>query len=283
MNKISDILREATDGQIDESVLSDIESAFDARVADKAKIHVDKALLEQDELYTSKLEELLEALDLDHTKKLKKIVEAIDADRTGKLKAVISKYETILSEDADGFKTELVESISHYLDAFLEESIPSGEIKEAVKNKKAIAVLEGIRSHLAVDAALEKDSIKEAVVDGKKQINEASQKLESVLQEKAVIQEELQTMKSAALLQEKTAGLDERTGKYIRKMLSGKDVEYISENFDYTVKLFQKKEESRLEGLKIEALTETTKVDRVIEEKAESAPLSPYMSELNKY
>jgi len=283
MNKISDILREATDGQIDESVLSDIESAFDARVADKAKIHVDKALLEQDELYTSKLEELLEALDLDHTKKLKKIVEAIDADRTGKLKAVISKYETILSEDADGFKTELVESISHYLDAFLEESIPSGEIKEAVKNKKAIAVLEGIRSHLAVDAALEKDSIKEAVVDGKKQINEASQKLESVLQEKAVIQEELQTMKSAALLQEKTAGLDERTGKYIRKMLSGKDVEYISENFDYTVKLFQKKEESRLEGLKTEALTETTKVDRVIEEKAEPAPLSPYMSELNKY
>ena len=107
-------------------------------------------------------------LTKDITKKLKKIVEAIDADRTGKLKAVIGKYESILSEDADGFKQELVESISQYLDAFLEESIPSTEIKEAVKNKKAIAVLEGIRSHLAVDAALEKDSIKEAVVDGKK-------------------------------------------------------------------------------------------------------------------
>jgi len=283
MKNISDILREATDGQIDESVLSDIESAFETRVAEKAKIHVDKALLEQDELYTNKLEELLEALDVDHTKKLKKVVEAIDADRTGKLKAVIQKYETILSEDADGFKEELVESISTYLDAFLEESIPSVEIKEAVKNKKAIAVLEGIRKHLAVDAALEKDSIKEAVVDGKNQINEASQKLESVLQEKAVIEDELQAMKSEKLLSEKTAGLDERTGKYIRKMLSGKDPEYIAENFDYTVKLFEKKEESRLEGLKTEALTESTKVDRVVEEKVEEKPNNPYMSELSKY
>ena len=283
MKNISDILREATDGQIDESVLSDIESAFETRVAEKAKIHVDKALLEQDELYTSKLEELLEALDLDHTKKLKKIVEAIDADRTGKLKAVIGKYESILSEDADGFKQELVESISQYLDAFLEESIPSTEIKEAVKNKKAIAVLEGIRSHLAVDAALEKDSIKEAVVDGKKQINEASQKLESVLQEKVVLEEELKALKSDKLLSEKTADLDERTGKYIRKMLSGKDPEYIAENFDYTVKLFEKKEESRLEGLKTEALTESTKVDRVVEEKVEEKPNNPYMSELSKY
>ena len=54
MKNISEILREATDGQIDESVLSDIEAAFETRVAEKAKIHVDKALLEQDELYTSK-------------------------------------------------------------------------------------------------------------------------------------------------------------------------------------------------------------------------------------
>jgi len=283
MKNISDILREATDGQIDESVLTDIETAFESKVAEKAKIHVDKALLEQDELYTSKLEELLEALDIDHTKKLKKIVEAIDADRTGKLKAVIGKYETILSEDAESFKSQLVETISEYLDTFLAESIPSDEIKEAVHNKKAIAVLEGIRKHLAVDSALEKDSIKEAVLDGKKTIHEAGQKLESALQEKAVVEEELQTIKSELLIKEKTAGLDERTGKYIRKMLSGKDSEYITENFDYTLKLFQKKEESRLEGLKTEALTETVKVDRVIEEKAEQAPSNPYMSELSKY
>lgn len=66
-------------------------------------------------------------------------------------------------------------------------------------------------------------------------------------------------------------------------MLSNKPFEYVNENFDYTLKLFEKKEESRLEGLKAEALTETVKVDRVIEEKVEEKPLQPYMSELSKY
>ena len=284
MNDIAKILKEATDGEIDETVLEAIETAFETRLEEKAKLHVDKALLEQDELYTNKLEQLLEALDVDHTKKLKKVVEAVDADRANKLKAVVAKYENVLTEDADAFKTQLVESISEYLDTFLQETVPAEEIKEAVKNKKAIAVLENLRTHLAVDSALEKDSIKEAVADGKNQINEATTKLESALQEKSVVEEELNTLKANLLISEKTAKLDERTSKYVKKMLDGKDLEYINENFDYTLKLFQKKEESRLEGLKTEALNESTKVDHIVEESVEAPDASnPYMSELSKY
>jgi len=281
---ISEILKEATNGAIDESTLAAIESAFEKRLEEKTQLHVDKALIEQDELYTSKLEKLLEALDADHTKKLEKVVEAVDADRTAKLKAVIKKYESALTEDAENFKTELVESISSYLDEYLQESIPAEEIKEAVKNKKAIQVLEGIRNHLAVDSALQKESIKDAVLDGKNQINEATTKLESALQEKAVVEEELNTIKANLLIEQKTAGLDERSAKYVKKALAGKDVEFIAENFDYTLKLFEKKEESRLESLKEQALEDTTKVDRVVEEKVETpAPSNPYMSELSKY
>lgn len=283
MNTISDILREATDGQIDEAVLTSIEEAFNVRLEEKVKIHVDKALLEQDELYSNKLEELLEALDSDHSKKLKKVVEAVDADRANKLKAVVSKYEGILNEDAEAFKQSLVESISEYLDAYIAESVPAEDIKEAVKNKKAVAVLEDLRKHLAIDTALQKESIKEAVADGKSQINEASTKLESALNEKAKVEEELQSLKVSQFITEKTKELDERTSKYISKMLGNKPYDYVTENFDYTLKLFEKKEESRLEGLKAEALTETVKVDRVIEEKVEEKPLSPYMSELSKY
>lgn len=281
---ISEILKEATNGAIDESTLAAIESAFEKRLEEKTQLHVDKALIEQDELYTSKLEKLLEALDSDHTKKLEKVVEAIDADRTAKLKAVIEKYESALTEDAENFKTELVESISSYLDEYLQESIPAEEIKEAVKNKKAIQVLEGIRNHLAIDSALQKESIKDAVLDGKNQINEATTKLESALQEKAVVEEELNTIKANLLIEQKTAGLDERSAKYVKKALAGKDVGFIAENFDYTLKLFEKKEESRLESLKEQALEDTTKVDRVVEEKVETpAPSSHYMSELSKY
>lgn len=283
---ISQILKEATDGAIDEAVLTQIETAFEERLAEKTKIHVDQALFAQDELYTSKLEKLLEAIDVDHSKKLNKVVEAIDKDRTSKLKAVVSKYEKVLTEDANTFKEELVESISTYLDQFLQETIPAADIQEAVKNKKAIKVLEGIRNNLAIDSALEKESIKDAVIDGHKQINEASIKLESALQEKSVIEKELTTLKSNLLIEQKTSNLDERSAKYIKKVLSGKSPEFIAENFDYTLKLFNKKEESRLESLKVEALNDTVKIDRVIAEKVEeptAAPSNPYLSELSKY
>jgi hypothetical protein len=271
---ISEILKEATDGAIDESTLAAIETAFEKRLEEKTQLHVDKALLEQDE----------EALDADHTKKLEKVVEALDADRAGKLKAIVEKYETALTEDAENFKSELVESISTYLDEYIQESIPTEEIKEAVKNKKAIQVLADLRTNLAVDSALQKESIKDAVLDGKNQINEATTKLESALQEKAVIEEELNTIKSNLLIEQKTADLDERSAKYIKKVLAGKDAEFIAENFDYTLKLFEKKEVSRLESLKEQALEDTTKVDRVVEEKVET-PVSDngYMSELSKY
>lgn len=285
MQNISDILREATNGQVDDAVLTDIENAFNHRLQEKAKLHVDKALLEQDELYSAKLEKLLEAIDADHSAKLEKVVKAIDKDRVAKLKAVVTKYENTLNEDAEGFKAELVESISEYLDAFLEESVPTAEIKEAVKNKKAVTVLEGLRKHLAVDSALEKESIKDAVSDGKNQINEATVRLESALQEKDAVIEELNSIKSNLLIEQKTSGLDERTSKFVKKMLNGKSYDYIAENFDYTLKLFGKKEESRLESLKTEALENTSKSD-VLQEQVvveSTAPASPYMAELSKY
>ena len=67
------------------------------------------------------------------------------------------------------------------------------------------------------------------------------------------------------------------------------DVEFINENFDYTIKLFKKKESDRLETLKEEALSTRENVDRVIyEDTSKEADVitesnSPYLSELSKY
>ena len=94
------------------------------------------------------------------------------------------------------------------------------------------------------------------------------------------------TIKSNLLIEQKTSKLDERSAKYVKKVLAGKSPEFIAENFEYTLKLFNKKEESRLESLKEEALKDTVKVDRVIAEKVEkpaAAPSNPYLSELSKY
>ena len=124
---------------LSEESLTKIKEAIEVKVKEKVSIHVEKALTEQDELYSSKLEQLLKAIDTDHSKKLEKVVEAIDTDRAEKLKMVVEKYEQALNNDAASFKAQLVESISDYLESFLEEKIPTADIQEAVRNKKAIS------------------------------------------------------------------------------------------------------------------------------------------------
>ncbi len=284
---IKQILSEATNGALNEEVLSEIENVFEQKVNDKVEIHVEQALNDQDELYTEKLNELVEKIDADHSNKLKRVVEAIDSDRAEKLKVVVEKYESALNEEAENFQSQLIESVSDYLDVYLEEKIPVESVQEAVKNTKAKKILDGLRNHLAVDSALEKESIKEAVIDGHNQINEASKKLESVAEENAVLKEELDTVKTGLMLEQKTAGLDKKTKQYINKALKGKDAEFIAENFDYTLKLFKKKESDRLETLKEEALSTRENVDRVVyeskQEIVEEKVSSPYLSELSKY
>ena len=285
---IKQILSEATNGALNEEVLSEIENVFEQKVNDKVEIHVEQALNEQDELYTEKLNVLIQKIDEDHSSKLKRVVKAIDGDRANKLKMVIEKYESALNGEAESFQTQLIESISDYLDVYLEEKIPAESVQEAVKNTKAKKILEGLRNHLAVDSALEKQSIKEAVVDGHNQINEASKKLESIAKQNAVLKEELQAAKAGLILEQKTAGLDKRAKQYVSKVMQGKDAEFITENFDYTLKLFKKKESNRLETLKEEAFSTRKNVDRVIyedtkQEIVEEKVLSPYLQELSKY
>ena len=289
MSTIKDILKEATGGALNEEVLGEIEKVFESKVDSKVQIHVEQALNEQDELYSSKLEQLIEKIDADHSAKLTQVVEAIDADRANKLQMVIEKYENALNEDSENFKSTLVENISDYIEVYIDEKVPVESIQEAVKNTKARKILEGLRNHLAVDSALEKDAIKSAVVDGKNQINEANTKLESVVNEKAELQKELEVTKANYLLEQKTAKLDERSRNYLLKAMKDKDLEYIQENFDYTLKLLKKKEDDRLESLKEEAYSETPKVDRVVYESTQepinenAQQLSPYMNELSKY
>lgn len=289
---ITDTLKEATKDILTEDVLKEIETAFNNSVNEKVKIHVEKALLEQDEDYSKKLEKLVEAVDSDHTEKLNKVVEALDADRAEKLKAVVEKYEKAISEEAINFKNTLVESISNYLEKFLDEKLPYNDIENAVKNKRALSMLSNLREALAVDMALSKESIKEAVVDGKNKIDEAAKQLEASNKLVEELKTELNKVKSELALESKIQELDADRKAYMKKMFVGKSAEFITENFKYTLGLYDKTEEDRLAGLKAEAVKETVaeKVDRPIvtesvasEQTVAEPAFKNYMSELSKY
>ena len=296
---ITDELKKVGDGILTEESLQAIESAFndsvESKVTDKVNLHVEKALLEQDEEYAGKLETLLEKIDTDHTEKMQKVVEAVDRNNAQKLANVVKKYNTIVNEEAGSFKETLVESIDKYLDLYVEELIPTQDVQEAVQNKRAESVLTELRGMLAVSEAVANESIREAVVDGKNQIDESKKVLEAVSEEKKVLEEKLAASQTALLLEQKTADLPETKRNYLMKVLGDKDAEFITENFDYTLQMFDKTEEEKLDEYKQQATEDKTIIDRPapqavvtesVEEQQQSAsdPLqSTYMNELTKW
>jgi len=288
---ISELLKTATKDILTEDVLKEIETAYEASVDAKVQLHVEKALNEQDEDYAKKLETLLEAIDADHVAKLKKVVEALDADRVRKLKQVIKKYESALTTEATNFKNQMVDQVSNYLELYLEEKLPTADLQEAVNNKRAASVLNEMRNMLSVDMALAQESIRDAVVDGKNKIDEAAKQLEAANKRVATLTEQLNVVNASLILEKKVSSLDEDKKKYMKKMLGSKSAKFIAENFDYTLGLYEKSEEERLNNLVTEAREETvtSAVDRPVIEESVETPASEertfnlYLNELHKY
>jgi DNA polymerase/3'-5' exonuclease PolX len=113
---------------------------------------------------------------------------------------VVKKYEKELNGSANQFKDTLVESISDYLDEYLEESVPTEAIEEATKNRTAREVLGNLRKVLAVDSSLMSESVKEAVMDGKTQIDELSEKVTELEKENSLLKEAYNKQTASLLL-----------------------------------------------------------------------------------
>jgi hypothetical protein len=279
--KVNDLLPENAKEILTEESLTAIEQAF----SNKLKLTVESALAQQDDLYAKKLNQLIAAIDKDHTSKLETVIEAIDRDNTKKLYNVVRRYEKSLTNEASKFKNTLVESISDYLEEFINEAIPFESIQEATKNRTAREVLTNLRKVLAVDSALMSESVQGAVIDGKNQIDTLTQQVEKLANENNVLKESYLKTKANLLIESKTSTLPEKKKEYIKRVLGDKTPKFIEENFDYTLKLFEKKEQERIEVIKEEAFkNRKVKSDAPIlkEQVSTSRQVNPYVSELSK-
>ena len=289
MSNISDLLKEVGKDVLTEDSLKQIETVFnetvDKKVDERSKIATEAALTTQDAEHSKKLEELLEAIDTDHTKKLNKVVEAVDQDRTRKLKNVVRRYRQSINEEATSLKDTVVESVSDYLDSYIEEAIPTKTIEEATTNKRAYALLSDIRKMLSVDMVLASDSIREAVKDGKDTITGQKKELNELTESHNAVSDELEHLKKDLYLEKKLAGLDEKKTNFVRKTFKDKDLTFIEENFEYTVTIFDKKAQESLDFLKEEALkvnkTQDAEVQTIEEGTAKpNTPVDYYAQEL---
>jgi hypothetical protein len=306
-NPITEQLKKVASDVLSEETLDSIEQAFNESVQSKAEelaqLRVEKALVEQDEEHSIKLEKLLEAIDTDHTNKLKRVVGALDKNHSQKLVALVEKFRKEIDGDAKMFKESLVDNISNYIDLYIEKAIPAEDIQEAVKNKHAMTVLESLRKSLSIDNALSNTQVREAVIDGKKQIDEANAALEVLRQENQVLKEQTESKDAKILIEQLTEGLPVTKKRHLEKVFSGKSAKFINENFQYTLDMFDKTEAEKLTTLKEDATAgkkiaerPTVEKKQVVQESVESqieqsnpdnmqdtGLFNNYMGELNRW
>lgn len=270
MSDITKILKEASKDVLTDDSLKQIEEAFNNhvndRVKDRVQVEVDAALEKQDKDYSLKLEKLIKSIDEDHSRKLTKLVESLDLDRAKKLKKVVNLYEKELKVESKKLKDMIGESMSNYFDLYLEESIPTKTIAEAVRNKKAYSVLKEIRNTLGIDLAFSNSLVRDGIIDGKNHINKYSKDRKNLYNENKELKGELDNIKKTLFLNEKTSELSRDKSEYLKNVFNDKSLKFVKENFDYASNIFEKKDHSKRSALKGEAINSSFFKSNVDEE-----------------
>jgi hypothetical protein len=262
-NKIEDVL-----SQISEDILTEdskkllaeaFEAAVETAVTERLDLEVTDALQKLDEEHSVKLEQLLGAIDADHSEKLVAVLEKLDTDHTEKLQFLVKKHDAALNEDAKMFKESLITQLSNYIELYVEKTIPKEELREAVENKRAQKMLDQMKQIMALDDSFINNTIKEAVADGRKTIDTLRQELNESVKQNIQIAQTLKSKSTELMLEKNTASLAKEKKQYVMRMLKDKAPEYITENFDYVVKMFDKQDDEQKE-LVTEQATKTSKV-----------------------
>lgn len=307
MNNVTDLLKKAAGEVLTEDTLASIESAFQTAVKEKAKteadtlveakvkerltLEVENALEKQDDEHATKLSRLLEAIDTDHVKKLKNVVSKIDENHSGKLKWLVKKYRTQMQTEAAQLRDTLTTQISNYLDLYLGKTVPTDQITEAVENIQARKMVDNIKKIISVDSSFVTEQIREALLDGKAKIDNLTKELNQTIQENVELNQKSKSAQANLILEQKTMDLPDDKKAYVKKVLAEKDPEYITENFDYVVEMFERDQQDEVELLKEDAQRDVVSrnVDQpVITESSETAdeadvPVNGYLSELKRF
>lgn len=288
--KIADIISSLDKSVISEETASAIATAFDTAVNEKvqaqASLLVEKALKEQDEDHANKLKKLIGQIDADHTDKLKQVVKAINENHTEKLLKLVSYYRKAINEKAESFSDRIVEEMSNYLDLYLDKIVPKEQLQEAVANVQAKNQLEQIRRIVGLDARQLSNPVRKAIIEGKQALDSLRQQVKEASLTNESLALEVQTAKAALLIEQKTKGMPSSKREFVTKILSDKSPEYILENFNYVVEMFERDDKAAAINLasaaKQTAVTKDAKVvkPQVISESVAKAAANPYLQVL---
>jgi len=266
------------------------DTAVNAKATEQVQLQVESALKTQDEEHAEKLNKVLEAVDKDHAKKAEHLIQTLNENHAEKLKLIIKRYNKLISEKANSFSKKMVNEVSSFLDLYIERAIPQAQLDEAVKNTLAVNKLHKLREFLSIGDDLLAENNKKVLAEGRKQLEELNSKLNEQHKNTLLIEEKLRKSESSLLLEQKTKGMAIGKKSFVVKLLEDKETDYIEENFEFVVEMFER-DEVESESRELESNSKNSvalqikKVPTVINESQKEAgnePTSGYLTELKR-
>ena len=275
-----DIFTESLVKQITDMYTEAVKAEVDAKV----DLVVTNELEKMDEEHAKQLDTLMDNMDKDHLAKMKTIVESMDSSYTEKLMKVAEKYEVELGENANVLREHLENTISNYLELYLDKAFPAETVKEAVANTKATKTLARIRDVVGIDSEYIGESVKTAVTEAHDTIASLKAEVAKTLEENAKLKIEYGKTKSSLVLEQKMRGFDAAKRDYITRKLGDKSESDVTANYGFVLEMYEKDELDRRDAVRsrTEPKTQTmsNKIDtpankRAINENVEDSDTSP--------
>lgn len=263
---IKDSMGDVISQELADKIDTMFQEAVNTQVEARIKLVVENELDKQDEAHSEQLESLLESIDTDHLEKTKKLLSAMDENYSKKLLQYADKMNKELNENAEAFQKALKESISQFLDSYIDSVIPMKTIEEAVQNTRSARMIDKIKDVIGIDPAFVSKSIKSAVMEAKDHMDEMEKKISTLTESNTELQTKLEETTRKLVLEEKTAGLSQEKRDFIRRRLGDRSVKEIEANYEYVCEMFdadqrEKRQEVR-ESAEQKTKTVTSKIDK---------------------
>jgi hypothetical protein len=227
---------------------------------------LEMVLEKKDAQHTEELEKLKEDIDTEHTEKLEKVLEHLDTDATTKLTQVKEFYESTYEDD-------IINSLSDFLDTYIEKHQPEAVVVESTKLDRLEKMFESMKELLVVNDEYVHTEIKEALEDGKSQLDEKDAKIDELMMEKIKLNKKIKKFEADKLLGEKTKNMDEIEKSYILTQFAESSVEEIENQIDKGIQVDVPKDDVPSDEVLQEA---------IIDNNAEAQQMNNYVDMITK-
>lgn len=250
-------LQEAFDKLVESKVSEQIQTAVKS-----AEVSLDAVLTERLQKLVTKLDEnakinlvkVVAKLNERHAAEVAEIkakaVKRINENRDSANKAIAKlkeSYENQAAIEADMFRKSITKQLGKFIVENVDKCIPYEQINTAVKNTKAIELLENFKQLLNFDAVYQSENLKRPILEAYTRIENGKKEISTLNEENEALKAELAKAKAVIAESERKAYLAQRLAEipskeqrmFVERVLEKASLQFIKDNFEYTCKQYR--------------------------------------------